>query len=298
MRYLLCDGNHIASRARHAQASLRTSDGRRSGVVYGVLQSISYMRNYLKLGLDQIWVVWDHGRAEARTALYPDYKKRDWKGEDRTPEEEREVKDYYTQLQALNEGLTTTGIRQVRVKGCEADDLIAITAASLHADGHEVIIATGDKDFHQLGAIAQFFCPKRDLITWVDDLSPEYGLPYPFDYLYSKAVRGDPSDNIPGVPGLGEVKSKRAALLCGRAPADKKDEKILALVKEHEQVVQRNLVLMTLPRSWEDFPHYTMEQLEDYLSCLDGESKMNRLKFMKFLKQWELDSIIDRLERW
>lgn len=311
MRQILIDGNHLASRVRHAQANLRTSDGRRSGVVFGTLQGISFVRNALRLDLSQVWIVWDGGRADYRTTLYPGYKQRDPKPTD----DPAEKAAYIEQLEALRVGLRPTGVRQVRVRGCEADDLISVLVASIHANGDEPIVYSGDHDMHQLCDIAKIFDPKEELMGMADVLE-FHGVRFPDEILLYKAIKGDDSDKIKGVVGIGDKLAKLAlpyvygfffskggktieeAVQRMDKVKDKKTQTAIAKVMDDNGTVRRNLELMRLPRDWSDAPFYGEEQAAEFLECLDDRPKANRLEFVKFLKLWELGSIVDKLERW
>jgi 5'-3' exonuclease len=308
MRHLLVDGNHLSSRVRHAQRDLRTTDGRRSGVVFGTVQGLSYVRNTLKLELPQVWVVWDGGRAEERTKLYPGYKNRPTKVFETAleqQEDEEEHASYIAQLKALREGLAHAGVRQVRVGGCEADDLISILAHQLHHEGEQPIIFSGDHDYHQLCEIAEIFDPKDDLLE-KDAILADWGVEQAEDILLLKALQGDDSDKIKGVPQIGPKKAAlvlkhvKPVLFGGEttAPADKKTAGALELVMADLATVRRNLKLMQLPSSWDQFPYYNQDQFMEFLGQIGTKPKPNKLKFVKFLQHWECNSIIDRLERW
>ena len=143
MRYLLVDTNHLASRCRHASKDLRTGDGRRSGVVYGVIRGLSWAKNFTRVNDSCVLCFWDAGRAPQRMDLYPEYKSGRQKP-DPTEEEVLERREYYQQIDAAIEGLSHAGIRQIRVTGTEADDLIAIYAKFNADNGHNAIVYSGD----------------------------------------------------------------------------------------------------------------------------------------------------------
>jgi DNA polymerase-1 len=300
VRMLLVDGGHLASRCRHAQASLRTSDGRRSGVIHGFLQSMSFVRNKLTLTLDQVWVVWDGGRAKWRMALYPDYKKR--KPKELTDDDIREREEYLTQCSEVRDGLHKIGVRQIHVPGTEADDIISLIAHSLA----DPIISSGDRDFHQLCAIASFYDPKFDFLSGKDVLAKYPGAQDGRDILLLKALQGDDSDNIDGVRGIGEVRAQRVlpyvrkAFLEGdmmSAMAAGATDKFVAAVVGDADKVRRNMQLMTLPKTIDD------AKLDDFqVHALGYELERtvtsDITSFAKFLKSWELEEHLDHLERW
>lgn len=302
MRMLLVDAGHLASRCRHAQASLRTSDGRRSGVVHGFLQSISYVRNHLSMTLDQVWVVWDGGRATWRMDLYPDYKKRPT--QELTPDEVQEKDEYISQCIALREGLLHIGVRQIRVEGCEADDIISVLAHSLYPDVSPIIFS-GDHDFHQLCGFCDYFHPKDDFLTGKQVLDSYEVAMSGKDILTLKAVRGDKSDNIDGVRGIGEVLAKRVLPYIREAVATgdptlafaaaATDKHVASVVADWEKV-QRNIKLMRLPDATNVFTPYQAAGLDAALAMDLGAS--STMEFARFLQQWELQEHLDHLERW
>ena len=199
MRFLLVDGNNIAYRNF---ASMRLSDsiGRPTGAVYGFLTSL---KRAAESRPSRIVVCWDHGGSRWRTALYPAYKRH------RKRMKRRAHRDYTRQLRSLEKALRHLYVAQARIKGVEADDLIGILTGALTRRGHTVSILSADQDFYQLlGGRVTVLKPSGEALTaaW---LRREHGVG-PLQWPDVRALMGDPSDNIPGVRGIGR---KRAVAL-------------------------------------------------------------------------------------
>jgi len=204
-RVVIFDGNHLAYRAYYKFTNLKTIDGIRTGVIYGM----PYIAESLirRLGPNKAIMVFDGGKHESRIATWPDYKKRTQKlGFDR--------EDFYRQKDMGMEIFMALGLRVAHRRWFEADDIIAQIARRYSQKGWEVVIVSADKDFHQLlkpltddrhGAIMMYNVSKGKMI---DEYFLRTNLGYKpeqcVDYL---CLRGDKSDNIPGYPGIGEKRA-------------------------------------------------------------------------------------------
>ena len=191
---LIIDGNNLAHRAYHQYKNMRSSDGKPSGVVFGVPYILwSLIRNH---NADDVLVAFDGGRDKNRLKVLPDYKKRE-------PKSDFDYEDFITQKEDAKKILENLGIKMVSKKGLEADDIIWLAARRLSRKGQVMIVST-DKDFVQLidKNISLWNPWKNDRITHLN-----YQKHYPFtpeqcvDYL---VLDGDKSDNIPGYKGVGE----------------------------------------------------------------------------------------------
>lgn len=306
MRYLLVDANHLASRCRHAMSrvDLRTSSGHRSGVVSGVIRSLSFLRNKLRIDDSRILCFWDGGRAEKRLELFPEYKS--GRSKEATPEELLEKQQYYAQIDALVSGLRFAGIRQVKSSGVEADDLIAIYARTFSEAGADVLVHSGDKDMHQLCSDRiRIYHPDREELRLQDVLS-EWGVSQSFLIPVFRAIVGDSSDSIPGVPGLGKKRAQMVLGLheflfsdCGKpAGVSDKEWRWLSQARDYRDVIARNLLLMCLPTSFEN-SFYSEEQVRDVIRQVRGdEMVVSMAKFLDFLRSWELNDAIENIHFW
>ena len=244
---LLLDGHSLAYRAYFALPdTLRTSTGELTNAVHGFVSML--LRLLGERDPAAVAVAFDISEDEERLAAYEDYKA----GREEMPDE------LSTQIERLHEILEAFRVAIVEVDGVEADDVLATLATAAVADGYRVEIVTGDRDAMQLvdEHVTVLYTLKG--ISEVGTMTPEavqerFGVP-PSKYVQYAAMRGDGSDNLPGVPGVG---AKTAASLLEDfgsidgiyARIDEvKGKKVPAMLLEHRGAVDRNLSLMTLRR--------------------------------------------------
>lgn len=198
----LIDGNSIAYRAFYALPDdLATKSGQVTNSVFGFTRML--IRLIKDHHPDGIAVAWDVGRKTFRTERYPQYKAQ----REKTPDHFR------SQLPLIDEVLEALKITQLRLEGYEADDIIASLTTQATKDDWEVLIVTGDRDAFQLvGGSVRVLYTRRGIsdtvlatAAWIED---RYGIS-PAQYLDYAALRGDSSDNLPGVPGVGEKTASR-----------------------------------------------------------------------------------------
>ncbi|MGH2711532.1 MAG: 5'-3' exonuclease H3TH domain-containing protein, partial [Actinomycetota bacterium] len=196
-RIFLLDGHSLSYRAFFAlPVDLATTSGQVTNAVYGFTSMLIKLLTEEKP--DRIVVAFDKGRPTVRLAQYAEYKA----GRTEAPDEFRQ------QLPLIKEVLDTLGIPTIAIEGHEADDAIGTLALRAVEQGMEVVIVTADRDFFQLvrPGIRVMFNRKgiSDIVDYDERAVEErFGLP-PEKYLDYVALKGDPSDNIPGVPGVGE----------------------------------------------------------------------------------------------
>ena len=196
-RILLIDGHSLAYRAFYALPleNFSTSSGQHTNAVYGFASML------LNLIRDEkpthIAAAFDVSRKTFRTEAFPDYKANRAK----TPDEFR------SQITYINELLEAFQIKSFECEGFEADDILATIVAQEGGES-EILICTGDRDAFQLVAKnVTVLYPKKG-VTDLARMNPEavvekYGLT-PEQYPDFAALRGDPSDNLPSIPGVGE----------------------------------------------------------------------------------------------
>ena len=196
-RLFLLDGHSLAYRAFFAlPASLATSTGQITNAVYGFTSMLIKLLSEERP--DLIAVAFDMGAPTVRLEMDAEYKA----GRPETPSE------FGPQLGLISEVLETLGIPIVRVEGHEADDALGTLAVRAAAAGIDATIVTADRDFFQLvrPGITVMFNRRgiSDIVRYDETgVQERFGLP-PAKYLEYVALKGDPSDNIPGVPGVGE----------------------------------------------------------------------------------------------
>lgn len=197
-RLLLIDGHSMAYRAFYALPveNFKTSAGQPTNAVYGFA---SMLVNLIKEEKPtHIAVAFDVSRKTFRTEKFAEYKA----NRATTPDEFR------SQISFINELVDSFGIKQLEMPGFEADDIIATLSKQALESGFEILICTGDRDSFQLvNKSITVLYPKKG-VTEMNRMTPEavfekYGLT-PTQYPDFAALRGDPSDNLPSVPGVGE----------------------------------------------------------------------------------------------
>lgn len=199
MRLLLVDGHYYLYRSFYAIRGLRNSLGEPTNAIYGYAKTIRKMLSDLKPDLAA--VIWDSGLPARRTTLQPEYKQnRTAMPDDLRPQEEW-----------LQTNIPLFGTASVSAENTEADDLIASYARAASAEGVEVIIATNDKDILQLtceririySTVKAGAGPEGFSLLGVPEVRAKWGV-HPSQIADVLALTGDSSDNIPGVPGIGE----------------------------------------------------------------------------------------------
>ncbi len=197
-RLLLIDGHSMAYRAFFAlpAENFTTASGQHTNAIYGFATMLISLLKEEKP--THIAVAFDVSRRTFRTEIFPEYKANRAK----TPDEFR------SQMSYLHELVESFGITQFEREGFEADDIIATIAKQAEADGFEVAICTGDRDSFQLvNDKTTVLYPKRG-VSEMARMTPaaveEKYMLTPTQYPDFAALRGDPSDNLPSVPGVGE----------------------------------------------------------------------------------------------
>jgi len=173
-----------------------TAQGQHTNAIYGFATMLLSLLTSEKP--THVAVAFDVSRKTFRSEIFPEYKANRAK----TPDEFR------SQMSYLHELVTAFGITTFEVEGFEADDIIATISKQAEREGAEVFICTGDRDSFQLvNEKTTVLYPKRgvsDLTRMTPDAVQEkYGM-RPEQYPDFAALRGDPSDNLPSVPGVGE----------------------------------------------------------------------------------------------
>jgi DNA polymerase I len=202
-RLLLIDGHSMAYRAFFALPAdnFTTAQGQHTNAIYGFATMLLSLLSSEKP--THVAVAFDVSRKTFRSEIFPDYKANRAK----TPDEFR------SQMSYLHELVAAFGITTFEVEGFEADDIIATIAKQAEREGAEVLICTGDRDSFQLvNAKTTVLYPKRG-VSDLSRMTPEavqekYGMS-PEQYPDFAALRGDPSDNLPSVPGVGEKTAAR-----------------------------------------------------------------------------------------
>lgn len=246
-KFLLIDGNSLTYRAFFALPSdMATSSGQVTNAVFGF---VSMLTNVLKdQEPDGVLVAFDRPEPTFRHEAEPDYK----------AQRESSPVELKQQMVIVREVLTALGVHHVELAGWEADDILATAATQLSARGDDAIVVTGDRDSYQLVADPHIrvMYNKRGVSDYA--LYDEAGIlertgVTPGMYVEYAALRGDPSDNLPGVPGVGEKTAAKLINAYGGvegilAALDEQTPKLRANLAESADRVRRNLDLMELRR--------------------------------------------------
>jgi DNA polymerase-1 len=243
---VLLDGHSLAYRAFFALPSdLQTTTGQLTNVVYGFTTML--VKLFGDFSPDRIAVCFDLGRPAYRHDVYDGYKA----NRRTTPD------DFSSQMPLVREVLAALRIPVVEVAGYEADDLIATLVKEARQERLPVLVVTGDRDNLQLiddEAEVRVMMTRRGITdTAVYDeaaVQERYGVP-PGRYIDVAALRGDPSDNLPGVPGVGDKTATKLVQAYGTAEevvahADEQRGKLKENLLAHGEDVLRNKQLMRL----------------------------------------------------
>ncbi|MFP5322294.1 MAG: DNA polymerase I [Acidimicrobiia bacterium] len=287
-RFLLIDGNSLTYRAFFAlPTDLATASGQVTNAVFGFTSMlINILRDHPS---QDVVVAFDRPEKTFRHERVLDYKA----GRSEAPDILRQ------QMGLVRQVIETLGITMVEKPGFEADDILATLACRAADAGHDVIIVTGDRDVYQLVADPHIkvLYNKRGVSDYA--LYDEAGIlertgVAPEKYVQYAAMRGDTSDNLPGVPGVGE---KTAAKLLDKygdldgifAHVDEQTPKLRENLAAHEELVRENAIVMELIRDV-DLSEELPGGLDDLaMGEIDAEELKRLFDFLEF------HSLFDRL---
>lgn len=193
---MIIDGNSLLHRAYHALPDMRTRDGSHTGAVYGFMSML--LRILQERQPDYLAVAFDMHGPTFRHGTYAEYKAK------RKPTDPELIEQFPT----LRELLSAMHIAQLEAPTFEADDILGTVAARCEAEGIGALLVTGDRDALQLVTEKTHVIYTRRGITETIEFDPKgvcdfLGVP-PERVPDLKGLMGDSSDNIPGVPGVGE----------------------------------------------------------------------------------------------
>ncbi len=280
----LVDGNSLAYRAFFAlPESIGTSDGRPTNAIYGLASMLVKVID--EHHPDGVIVAWDAGTS-GRSETYDLYKANRKSRPDL-------LKEQWPHLMPLVEAF---GYTNVKVDGYEADDVIASLAKAAREEGLDVMVVTGDRDAYQLveEGIRVMSTSRGITDTKIYDVlavEERYGIP-PSLITDHMGLRGDTSDNIPGVPGIGEKTATQLLQQFGDL------EGVLASVEEisgakrkqnlteHADDARLSKQLATL--------QYEIDTGVDLAEAMAGEPDRGALR--EFMREFELRAVLERLE--
>jgi len=280
----LIDGNSLAYRAFFAlPESIGTSDGRPTNAIYGLASMlVKIIDEHHPQG---VVVAWDAGWS-GREKTYDLYKAQ------RKPRPDL-LREQWPHLMPLVEAF---GYTNVKVEGYEADDVIASLAKQAREQGIEVMVVTGDRDAYQLVAEGvRVMSTSRGITeTKIYDraaVEERYGVP-PELICDLMGLRGDTSDNIPGVPGIGEKTATQLLQQFGSLEAvlesveEISGKKRKENLTEHADDARLSKQLATL--------QYDIETGVDLAEAMSSEPDRGALR--EFMREFELRAVMERLE--
>ena len=286
MQLMVLDGNSLAYRAFFAlPTDMTTASGQVTNSVYGFCSMLlTLMKDHKP---DGVIVVFDRKEKTFRHEAAPEYK----------AQREAQPDILYQQMDIIKEMLEVMGIAAIDAAGFEGDDLIATIAEKAEQAGEDLLIVTGDRDTYQLvrDPYIRVLYNKRGVSDYA--LYDEAGIVErtgvtPAQYSQYAALRGDPSDNLDGVPGVGE---KTAAKLMVKYhdivsvfdAADEQTPKLKQGLLESRERVLRNAQLMVLRRDapvtidiTQTVPRPRMGELKTMFETLEFKSMFARAKIV------------------
>jgi len=284
MKLMVLDGNSLAYRAFFAlPTDMATASGQVTNSVYGFCTMLLSLLKEQKP--DGVIVVFDRKEPTFRHLAAPEYK----------AQREAQPDILYQQMDIIKEVLAAMGIAAIDAAGFEGDDLIATVATMAERDQHDLLIVTGDRDSYQLvkDPHIRVLYNKRGVSDYA--LYNELGIfektgVTPEQYPDYAALRGDSSDNLDGVPGVGE---KTAAKLINKYKslagvfdaADEQTPKLRQSLHENRERVIRNADLMILRRDApvaielsETQPKPNLKQIQQMFETLEFKNMFARAK--------------------
>ncbi|CAN7385312.1 DNA polymerase I [Paenibacillus sp. LjRoot56] len=299
-KLIIIDGNSIAFRAFYALPLLSNSSGLHTNAVYGFTTML------LKLIEEEkpthFLVAFDAGKITFRHKEYTEYKG----GRAKTPTELSE------QFPLIKELLKAFKIPQFELSGYEADDIIGTLTKEADARGEKVLLVSGDKDMLQLASEQVTVAITRKGISEMDRFDPKaikekYGLT-PNQIIDLKGLMGDTSDNIPGIPGVGEKTALKmlhdfgtveevlanTASLKGKMKEKVEEHAKSALMSKELATIYREVPMET---AWESFRYdgFDGQALSSMFRKLEFKSLLEKMDFGSVSVEAE-DLVVESLE--
>jgi len=208
---VLIDGMNAAHGLRHAISDLYSTRGRPTGVLFGMLRTVDKLLS--TFSPDEITVVWEEGTSW-RSSVFPSYKGERIQRIQAMHESDAESYGAFRQYQIPDTivALHKFGIKQIGIPGLEADDVMGHLVQGRRGDESNWVIVSTDKDMLQLASVdrCKVWNPLKEKLFYQDNngnlvSNGDSLAPSPRTFLLWRAIEGDTSDSIPGVPGVGPV---------------------------------------------------------------------------------------------
>ncbi len=280
-RLLIVDASGYLFRAFFALPPLTRPDGRPVNAVFGFCNML--LKLMQENPEDDIVVVFDTGKPSFRNTVYTAYK-----ANREAPPQEMEV-----QFPLVREATRAFDLPVLEVEGFEADDVIATLARRAREAGREVVIVSSDKDLMQLvGPGISMWDPMKNRMIGPEEVTERFGVP-PERVRDVLALAGDPSDNVPGVPGIGVKTAARLIREFGSLEA------LLAGLERIPQPKRRQALIENADKARLS---YALVGLEDEVPLPFDLADFRRrqpdpAKLLAFFRENGFKSLISRLER-
>lgn len=288
-KLLLIDGNSVLNRAYFAMPMMNDSDGRNVNAVYGFVNILfKALQDYSP---DKLIVAFDIKGKNFRKEIYPEYKANRAGMPD----------DLAAQMPILHRLLATMKVTVVEKGGIEADDIIGTISSAFDGDSY---IVSGDRDMFQLVSDSVTVLFTKRGVTDVEVVTPSslgsnYGLTPPQVIEY-KALRGDTSDNIPGVKGVGE---KTALQLLGKygdldtlyANVDKEKGALKEKLIDNKDMAYLSKTLATIVKNAD--VDFDLDACGLYELNADVYEMLTKLQFRSVIARLEFDSAVEQASR-
>lgn len=282
---VLIDGHALAYRSYFAleRTNMRNSQNVPTWAVYGFFKAFFDLLDHVQP--DALAISFDVSRKSFRTEMFEDYKAH------RPPMPD----DMRTQMSLLRRGIEALNIPIFEKEGVEADDVIGTLAEKISAEGHNVIILTGDQDSFQLldNQKVRVLVPSKGTLTnyGKQEVFEKMGI-YPEQIVDYKALRGDTSDNIPGVRGIGDKTA--VTLLTEFNDLDTIYENLDKITKKRQkQLLEEGKEIAYLSRDLARIKRDVELDYEFKCCCLD---KPNIEEFTAFAKELEFRSFLAQIK--
>jgi len=306
IKIMIIDGTNFAFRAGLVSGfSLSTSEGVDTTVLFAMLNMIRHQMDKYKP--EEVCVCWDWEGSKIKEALYPEYKEarrvRE-KKKDVSPIDKNLFIDIGQQIKEVQGVLPYFGIKQVKVRGVEADDVIGLLCEELK----DVLVVSSDKDLLQLveNGTLVYYTPKDVLVT-KDNFKELFGVS-PELFIYYKCILGDTSDNIAGLMGFGPKTSAKLVLKYGSwknwyPPPEflLRDEILMDLNKSQREQITGNRVIETLDRNYSLMKAgFLVQDLKDTVlkEFLEQTTTFDSEEIEKYFEDKQFSSYIARFKGW
>ena len=288
-KLLLIDGHSIVNRAFYGLPDLTNSEGLHTNAILGFLNI--FLKSYETFRPDYVVIAFDVRAKTFRHELFKEYKGTR-KG---MPEELNE------QVPVLQDVLTAMGIKYSTLPGYEADDIIGTYARNARNDGLDVVILSGDRDLLQLASDETLVAIPKTKASgteienyYAKDVIEKYGVS-PLEFIDMKALMGDSSDNIPGVPGIGEKTASRLIAQYGSV------ENAYAHIDEItppgiQKKLRENIDLARLSRILAEINVNSPVEMDYHEGKIDSEEDLFNDNSYQIFKRLELKKLLERFD--